>query len=166
VTLEQIFGFALAVMAMLIGVVGSVLPAIPGTPLIFLVALAHRFYFGNAGASNLVLAVLLLIMLLSLAIDFLFGMLGAKKLGATWRGVLGAVLGAIAGLFFGLPGLVLGPFLGALTFEMLGKREFNDAARAGVGAVIGLFVGAIGKLACAVAMTGIFSLNVVSRASG
>lgn len=162
-TLEQWIGLALALLIMLLGMVGSVLPGLPGTPLILLVAVIHRLYFGDAGASNWTIAALLGLTLFSLLLDFLAGVIGAKKLGATWRGVVGAVLGVMIGMFFSLPGLILGPFLCALIFEMLGKREFNDAARAGVGAMLGLFVGAIGKLSCGAAMIGIFLYSVLSR---
>ena len=55
-------------------------------------------------------------MILSLVLDFLASVVGAKKLGATWRGMLGAVVGATVGLFFSLPGLILGPLLGAFLF--------------------------------------------------
>ena len=146
---------------MCLGLAGSVLPGIPSTPLVMLVAIGHRLYFGPAGASNVALLIMGALMALSLLMDYLASMYGAKKLGATWRGVLGAVVGGLIGVFFNLPGLLLGPFLGALVFEMVGGREWKEAARAGLGAVIGLFVGAIGKLACCVAMMGLFAVNVI-----
>jgi uncharacterized protein YqgC (DUF456 family) len=161
VTAEQIIGLALALFLMCFGVAGSVLPGIPSTPLVMLVAIGHRLYFGSAGPSNVALLIMGALMALSLVMDYLASMYGAKKLGATWRGVLGAVVGGLIGIFFNLPGLLLGPFLGALVFEMVGGREWKEAARAGLGAVIGLFVGAIGKLACCVAMMGLFAANVI-----
>jgi len=146
---------------MCFGLAGSVLPGIPSTPLVMLVAIGHRLYFGPAGAGNAALLIMGALMAVSLVMDYLASMYGAKKLGATWRGVLGAVVGGLIGVFFNLPGLLLGPFLGALVFEMVGGREWKEAARAGLGAVIGLFVGAIGKLACCVAMMGLFAVNVI-----
>jgi len=146
---------------MCFGLAGSVLPGIPSTPLIFLVTSGHRLYFGAASASMLALIVLGALMVLSLAMDYLASMYGAKRLGATWRGVLGAVVGGMIGIFFSIPGIVLGPFLGALLFEMVGGREWKEAARAGLGAVIGLFVGALGKLACCVSMMGLFAASVI-----
>ena len=146
---------------MCLGLAGSVLPGIPSTPLVMLVAIGHRLYFGPTGAGNVALLIMGALMAVSLVMDYLASMYGAKKLGATWRGVLGAVVGGLIGVFFNLPGLLLGPFLGALVFEMLGGREWKEAARAGLGAVIGLFVGAIGKLACCVAMMGLFAVNVI-----
>jgi uncharacterized protein YqgC (DUF456 family) len=162
VTAEQIIGLVLALLVMFIGMAGSILPGIPSTPLVVLAAIAHRLYFGDASLSNWALAVLVALMLLSLVMDYVASMFGAKKLGATWRGVLGAVVGGVIGIFFALPGIILGPFIGALAFEMIGGREWKEAARAGLGAVIGLFVGALGKLACCALMMGLFAASVIS----
>ena len=162
-TAEQIIGLSLALLVMCFGLAGSVLPGIPSTPLVLLVAIGHRLWFGAAGASNLALVILGGLTALSLAMDYLASMYGAKRLGATWRGVLGAVVGGTIGMFFALPGILVGPFLGALLFEMMGGREWKQAAQAGLGAVIGLFVGALGKLACCVAMMGLFAFNVVMQ---
>jgi len=163
VTAEQIIGLSLALFFMCLGLAGSILPGIPSTPLVMAVAICHRLWFGAASASNLALLILSALMVLSLAMDYLASMYGAQKLGATWRGVLGAVVGALIGVFFNLPGIILGPFAGALLFEMAGGREWKAAARAGLGAMIGLFVGALGKLACCGAMMSLFGVNVITR---
>ena len=80
-----------------------------------------------------------------------------------WIYVVLLVVGGLIGLFFHIPGIVFGPFLGALSFEMIGGREWKEAARAGLGAVLGLFAGALGKLACCAAMMGLFAFNVVAQ---
>jgi len=162
-TAEQIVGLTLALIVMGVGLLGSILPGIPSTPLVMLAAIGHRLVFGDHSANNTVFVILLALMALSLVMDYLASMVGAKKLGATWRGVLGAVVGGLIGIFFALPGIILGPFIGATLFEMIGGREFQDAARAGVGAMVGLLVGAVGKLACCVAMMVLFAVNVVLR---
>src|SRR5438477_10662348 len=163
VTAERIIGLSLALLVMCFGLAGSVLPGIPSTPLVMLVAIGHRLWFGAAGASNLVLITLGVLMVVSLVMDYLASMYGAQRLGATWRGVLGAVVGGLIGIFFAFPGIIVGPFVGALMFEMMGGREWKQAARAGLGAVIGLFVGALGKLACCVAMMGLFAFSVIMQ---
>jgi uncharacterized protein YqgC (DUF456 family) len=165
VTTVEILGLLAALFVMSVGMAGSVLPAIPSTPLVVVAAVAHRLYFGEASASNLALALMIGLMLLSLLMDYLASMLGARKLGATWRGVMGAVIGGLVGLFFALPGIILGPFLGAALFELMGGRTWNDAARAGFGAVLGLLFGAVGKIACCVAMMVLFTFSVVMRAT-
>ena len=162
-SVEQGVGLALALIIMIIGLLGCVLPAIPGTPLVLIGAVAHRLYFGASSVNNWVLVALILLTLLSLLLDYLASTLGARKLGATWRGMLGAIVGAIVGLFFSLPGILLGPFLGALLFELLGGYEFKNALKAGVGAFLGLLAGALGKCAIAVVMITLFAANVVYR---
>lgn len=162
-TTEQMIGLGLTLLVMLLGLIGSILPALPGTPLVFLAAIGHRLYFGEASASNLVLGVLGGLMVISLIFDFMASALGAKKFGATWRGAVGAVIGGLVGLFFAIPGIILGPFLGAMLFEMLGDKEFKEAARAGLGASVGLLLGILGKFSIAVAMSILFAVNVVMR---
>jgi uncharacterized protein YqgC (DUF456 family) len=158
-------GFALAIIVMVVGLIGTVIPGIPGAPLILAAAVIHKIYFRDASASYFVLVALTLLTVLSLVLDFLGTMLGAKKLGATWRGIVGAMLGAIVGLFFNLPGLILGPIIGAFLFEFLAGREWKDSARAGVGALLGMALGALGKAVCCVLMIAIFSASVFLNSS-
>ena len=84
--------------------------------------------------------------------------MGAQRLGASSRAFWGAMIGAIVGMFFGLPGIILGPFLGAVVAELSGGRSVSDAGKAGLGAWIGTVVGAAAKLAIAFTMVGIFLL--------
>ncbi len=162
-SMEQMAGLALALIIMAIGMLGSILPGLPSTPIVLLAAVGHRMYFKETGPGTFVLILMLGVMLLSLVMDYFATMYGAKKLGATKRGIIGAALGALIGLFFSLPGLILGPFIGAFAFEMAGGRESREAARAGAGATLGLFAGALGKLACCLAMIGMFVINVFYR---
>lgn len=162
-TWEQIIGLSLALLVMLVALIGNVIPGIPGTPLALIAAVAHRLYFGQASINNTVLIVLILLAGLSLLFDFLGTALGARKFGATWRGVAGAVFGGLIGLFFSLPGIILGPFVGATLFEMIGDKEFKKAAKAGAGALIGLALGVFGKSAVCVVMIVLFAVNVIAR---
>jgi len=162
-SIEQIIGLVLALALMCVGLAGSVLPGLPGAPLVLAAAIAHRLYFGPAGASNLVLGLLVGLVLISLALDYAASLVGAKRFGATWRGVLGAALGGMIGLFLGPIGLVLGPFVGATALEALSGRDFKEASRAGAGAILGLLGGGVGKVACCLAMIGLFAVNVIVR---
>ena len=162
-TAEQIIGLSLALLVMCVGLAGSILPGIPSTPLVLITAIGHRLYFGETGPGNWVLIILAAITAFSLLVDYLASMYGAKKLGATWRGVFGAVVGGLIGIFFNLPGILLGPFIGAVVFEMAGGRKFKEAGRAGLGATLGLLGGAIVKLGCCMAMMGLFVWDVIQR---
>jgi uncharacterized protein YqgC (DUF456 family) len=158
-SMEEMFGLVIAGLVMFVGLIGSVLPGIPGAPLILVAAIVHKLIFKSDSASYFALGLIFFFTLLSLILDFLASTLGAKKMGATWRGVVGAMVGAIVGLFFNLPGIILGPIIGAFTFELIGGREWKESARAGAGAMIGFFLGALGKVMCCTAMIGIFFLS-------
>jgi uncharacterized protein len=161
---EQMAGLVLALLVMGLGVVGSVIPGVPSTPLILVAAVGHRWYFGLESASNLILLALGALTLFSIALDYLATIFGARRLGATWRGLVGGVLGLILGaVFFNIPGLLAGPFVGALLFEMAGGRELGPSARAGLGAVIGLVVGTLGRIGCGLVMAGLFVYSVLTR---
>lgn len=164
--MEQYIGLFLALVLMAGGLVGSVVPGIPGPPLVLGAAILHRLYFGPTGPSTAVLVLLAVMMVLSLALDYLASSVGARKLGATWRGVLGAAIGALLGFFAGPLGIVLGPFIGATLLEMAGGRELKEASKAGLGAFLGLVAGVVGKVACCVAMIGLFVVNVALRSFG
>jgi len=148
---------------MSVGVAGSILPGLPSTPVVLVAAIAHKLYFGPTGAAWWVLVILSVFTALSLVVDYVASVYGAKRLGATWRGAVGAIVGGLIGLFFSLPGVLLGPFVGAFLFEWARGREWKAASRAGVGATVGLLAGALGKLACCVAMMLLFTMNVVIR---
>lgn len=162
-TTEQVIGLILAMVVMSLGVAGSILPGLPSTPLVLIAAVAHKLYFGPTGVGWVVLTLLALFTALSLLMDYLATLVGARQLGATWRGTTGAVVGCLIGMFFSLPGILLGPFVGATVFELAGGRAFPESSRAGLGATLGLLAGAIGKVACCGAMMGLFAVNVIYR---
>jgi uncharacterized protein YqgC (DUF456 family) len=145
-----------AILLVLAGIAGSVLPALPGVPLVFAGLLLGAWidHFQKVGWFTLV--VLGLLTLLSFAVDFLATSMGAKRVGASKWAVAGSALGTLAGLFFGIPGLILGPFLGAVAGELIARRGQRQAVRSGFGAWVGLLVGTAGKLALIFAMVGIF----------
>jgi uncharacterized protein len=162
-TTVEIIGLSLALLVMLAGLICSILPGIPGIPVILAAVIGHRLYFGQHGVSNVVLIILAALTVISVLFDFLAGMFGANKFGATWRGALGAIVGGIIGLFFNLPGIILGPFIGATLFELLGDREMKMALKAGLGATVGLLAGVVGKFAIGVIMILLFATNVILR---
>lgn len=148
--------WTLAVALVAIGLVGIVLPAVPGTMLIFagLVLGAWADGFTRVGAGTLV--VLGVLAAASYAIDFGAAAVGARRLGASRRAMAGAALGTLFGLVFGLPGLIVGPFLGALLGELSATRDLARAGRMGVAAWIGFAIGVVVKVGVAFVMIGIF----------
>lgn len=162
-TLEQSAGLLLVFLIMGVGMVGCIVPGIPGTSLVFLAALGHRLYFGSESASLWVLALMAGIMLLSVALDYLASVVGAARFGASRKGMWGVIVGATLGLFFSLPGILIGPFLGALLFEWIGGQTFQKSARAGLGATVGMLAGAAAKIVCCGFMIVLFAVNVLWR---
>lgn len=148
----------LAAVMVLAGLAGSVLPALPGVPLVFggLLVAAWADDFQRVGWITLTL--LGLLTLLSFVIDFAATALGAKRVGATKLAIVGAALGTIAGLFLGIPGLIFGPFAGAVAGELISHGKVEQATRAGVATWVGLLFGTLAKLALAFTMLGVFLL--------
>ncbi|NTW62622.1 MAG: DUF456 domain-containing protein [Chlorobiaceae bacterium] len=138
------------------GFAGLVIPALPGIVLVFagllLAAWAENFEFIGP-ATIAVLSVLTIVAYLA---DFAAGALGAKKFGAGGYAVSGAAIGALGGMLFGVPGIIIGPFLGAVAGELMVRKDLRAAGLAGLGTWIGLAIGAAFKVAIAFAMLGIF----------
>jgi hypothetical protein len=147
----------LAALLVIAGIVGLVLPAVPGAAVIFagLVLAAWIEDFAYVGAG--ILSVLAVLVILTYVVDFAAGILGAKHFGASRRAMAGAMLGAVLGIFLGLPGLLLGPFVGAAIGEFSEQRHLGAAGRAGIGATLGLALGVAAKLALAFAMLAVFA---------
>lgn len=146
----------LAIILVCGGMVGIIFPALPGAPILYagLFAAAWAEDFTHVGAKTLV--VLGIMTIFTYVLDFLAGAFGAKRFGASRRAVIGATLGAIVGIFFGIPGILLGPFIGAVLGELSNRPDLKAAGLAGIGATLGLALGVAAKLALAFAMLGIF----------
>jgi uncharacterized protein YqgC (DUF456 family) len=108
-----------------------------------------------------VIVVLGVLTALALAIDIVATMLGAKRVGASRLAIVGAALGTLIGLFFSLPGLLVGPFVGALAGEWMHGRDMQHATRVGFGTWTGMLVGAVFKLMLTCVMLGVFVLSIV-----
>ncbi|HEX4667347.1 MAG TPA: DUF456 family protein [Chthoniobacterales bacterium] len=155
----ELFWWSVTLVLMAIGLIGTVLPILPGTTVIFAAAVIHRLMLGpEKGLGWLSILVLFGLTLASLAIDFVSAWFGARRFGATRWGRLGAFAGALVGVFFGLPGLLVGPVVGALAGEIAGGKQLVDAGRAGWGALLGNLAGMLGKLLIALAMVSWFLL--------
>jgi hypothetical protein len=149
------FLILLGIALIVLGLVGLALPAVPGTPLLFMGIVAIAAADGFARVSPITLFVLALLAFVSWALDYAVGILGARTAGASRWGVIGGAVGMVAGLPFGLPGLILGPALGATVLEYYKDPDFRRAARAGAGVFAGFVVGTVLKFTLAFMMLGI-----------
>jgi uncharacterized protein YqgC (DUF456 family) len=141
---------------MVTGVIGSVVPMLPGTPLIMVGAVVYAVAteFTPVGAGRL--AILGVLGLAGWAMEHLAGILGARRAGGSRAAVVGALVGAVIGLAFAPLGLLLGPIGGAIAGELLSGRDPVASVRTGVGTAIGVVVGIVAHVACAVTMVALF----------
>jgi uncharacterized protein len=143
------------------GLIGAVLPTLPGIPMIFggiwLVAAVDNYRHLGTGW----LIALGVLAAFGVLVDFIATSLGAKRLGASRAAVWGASLGTLIGMFFGLPGLVLGPFLGALIGELASSRSLLRSAHVGLGTWLGLLFATLLKLVISLVMVGLFGFLMV-----
>ena len=141
------------------GFSGLLLPIVPGAPLLLLGLLfgAWAEDFSYIGIWTLLL--LAIMAALTYIVEFAASILGVKKYGGSKRAMVGAALGGFAGLFLGIPGILFGPFVGAVIGELSLQRSLDEASRAGFGTVVGLALGVAGKLAIGITMIGLFLLK-------
>lgn len=157
----QLLWWLITIVLFAVGLIGSVLPIVPGTTIIGAAVVIHRVMLGSGkSVSWWIVSLVISLVLASYAIEFAAGYLGAKRFGATKWGAWGAAAGGIAGLFFGLPGLVFGPILGAVGFEFFNGRRMVAAGKAGWGTLLGNIAGMIAKLLIAFAIIALFLANV------
>jgi uncharacterized protein YqgC (DUF456 family) len=144
--------WTLSVLLILAGVAGSVLPALPGAPLILVAAVLHRWLLPGR-VSLWTIAALAVLAALSVVVDAVCGVLGVRRFGGGRWAMLGAGFGAAAGLFFGPLGLFAGAILGAALCEMaFDRKALYDALKSGVGAGLGMLAGTFLRLGLALFM--------------
>jgi uncharacterized protein YqgC (DUF456 family) len=155
--MEQSLVILITVFLFSAGLIGSVLPMLPGSPLILLGAFIYAWYTDFTVITWGVLLILFALTLLSQMVEYLATIIGAKKYGASRWGVAGAVAGGLIGFFAGgVLGIIAGPFIGALAGELLYGRTISTSMKIGFGTLVGFIGGAIGKLIIALAMVGVF----------
>jgi uncharacterized protein YqgC (DUF456 family) len=153
--------WAVAVILVGVGIVGIVLPALPGTILIFAGLLVGAWADDFMRVGPLMLVLIAIIGIATYGVDFVASALGAKHLGASKRAMAGAALGTVLGLFLGLPGIIAGPFLGAIAGELTVHRDWKRVGKAGLAAWIGFVIGTGVKVALAFLMIGLFAAAFV-----
>jgi uncharacterized protein YqgC (DUF456 family) len=141
---------------LVVGLLGTVAPFLPGTPLIVLGALVHAVATGWHPITVGRLAILAALAALGHLLHYLAGALGARHAGGGAWAVAGALVGGVVGLFFGLPGLLLGPPLGAISGQLLKSRNLAASVRTGIAAFVGMVAGAVANFAIGVTMIALF----------
>lgn len=138
------------------GLAGLLLPLLPGAPLLFLGLLLCAWAEDFRYVGLWTLMVLAGMASLTYLVEFLATALGARRYGGSGRAMTGAALGGVVGMFLGIPGVLAGPFIGAMLGELSLRQSLGEAGRAGFGTVVGMAVAAGGKLAIGIAMAGLF----------
>jgi len=153
--------YVLAALLMLGGLAGSVLPVLPGIPMVFGGVWLAAAVDGYRHLGLWWLLVIGAIGAVGVIVDFVAGTLGAKRVGASPRALWGAAIGTLVGLFFGIPGLLFGPFIGAVLGELASGTSVLRSAHVGVGTWLGLLFGTLLKLVLSFLMVGLFGVAML-----
>jgi len=145
-----------SVALIVVGLVGTVLPALPGTLFVLggIVLGAWIDDFTRVGWVIVTLASVLA--LLAWVLDYVAGLLGAKKAGASRQAIVGAALGTVAGIFMGLIGVLFMPLVGAALGEFIARNDHQRALKVGVATWLGIMAGLVSKVVIAFMMVGLF----------
>jgi uncharacterized protein YqgC (DUF456 family) len=144
-----------AVLLIAVGVAGTVLPALPGIPLVFGGVLLAAWIDDFQRIPGWVVGVLAVLAVIGVAVDYLAAAVSARRVGASRQGIIGAAIGTVAGIFSGLWGLLFMPLVGAAIGEFLAHRDALRAGKVGIATWFGLLIGTAVKLAVAFTMVGI-----------
>lgn len=146
------FLLALSIVLILIGIIGCLVPVLPGPPISYAGILVLHFTRYAEFSRNLLIILGIVAAIVTL-LDYFVPIWGTKKFGGSKYGIRGATVGLIIGLFFGPPGIIMGPFLGAFIGEMIFKDDFKYALKAGFGSLLGFLTGIGLKLAASFTIT-------------
>jgi uncharacterized protein len=157
--------WTISVLLIVIGIVGTVLPALPGIIFVFggitLAAYAEDF----TRISGWTIGVLAILTVIGWVLDYVAGLMGAKKAGASKLAIIGAAIGTVAGIFMGLVGVLFMPLVGAAIGEYIYLKDHPEALRragkVGVATWLGLLAGMIGKVVIVFVMLGIFAVALL-----
>ena len=159
----DLFLYVLAAALIVGGLAGAILPVLPGVPMIFggiwLAAAADEYRHLGWGW----LVAIGVVAALGIAVDFIAGSLGAKKIGASPRALWGAGIGTTIGMFFGLPGLLIGPFAGAVIGELWSGKSILRSAHVGVSTWFGMLLGIVAKVVLSFLMIGMAGVALLFR---
>lgn len=151
-----------AALLIVAGVVGTLVPAFPGVLAVFGGMLLGAWIDGFRRIGWITITVLALLTALALLADVAGGVLGAKRVGASRLALLGAAIGSVVGLFYGLAGILLAPFFGAAAGELITRGKLAQAARVGVGTWIGFALTLVARVIIVLAMLLLFMVRLIA----
>ena len=144
--MEPAIIYAIAAVIVVVGVAGTVLPVIPGAALVFagLLMAAWADQFTRVGWIGM--GIIGALGALAFVADWISTLLGARRVGASPQALVGATVGGVVGIFLGIPGMILGPFIGAVGGELLARGRLAQAGKVGLGTWLGLVASAVLKI--------------------
>jgi hypothetical protein len=145
------------------GLVTSILPVVPGSLIVWLGVIVHKLWMGEASVTWKIVILTGVITLIGQLTDFVMGVWGARRFGASWKGAIGAFVGAGIGFFIPPPllWLIVGPIVGAIIGELVAGRSFFDGGKAGVGTVLGGLLAFALKFGLSVCVVALFALDLL-----
>src|SRR5262249_22616051 len=152
----SLWWWVLAIALIVAGVIGTVLPVLPGAALVFVGMLLAAWIDDFQRIGWITLLILGTLTGVVFVIDVVAASMGAKRVGASRLALVGAAIGTVVGLFMGIVGILIAPFLGAFIGELIARGEIEPAARVGFGTWLGMVIGALAKIAVVLAMLGVF----------
>ena len=154
-------GWVMSVLLIVLGLAGTVLPALPGPALVLagIVVGAWIDDFTRVGAVTV--AVVAVLAALAWLLDYLAGLMGARRAGASRQALIGATLGTVAGLFMGFVGVFVMPFVGAIAGEYLAQRDHGRALTVGLYTWVGIMLGLVAKVVLSLVMVGVFVIALL-----
>lgn len=159
--MTDVLWWTLTVALIVIGVAGTVLPALPGVAFVLAGVVLGAWIDDFTRVGALPVAVCAVLAALAFVLDHVAGLLGAKKAGASRQAVAGAAIGTVAGLFMGLVGVLFMPLVGAAVGEYLAARDHRRAAHVGAATWLGIMAALVAKVVIAFVMIGVFVAALV-----
>lgn len=153
--------WTLSVLLIVIGLAGTVLPALPG-PALVLAGIALAAWIDDfTRVGGLTLALIAGLAVLAWVLDAVAGLLGAQRVGASRPALIGAAIGTVVGLFMGLVGVLFMPFVGAVAGELMARRDEMRALQVGLGTWVGIMLGLLAKVVLSLVMVGVFVVALI-----
>ena len=140
----------------LAGLAGTVLPLLPGTLLVWIGLVLGAWIDDFTRVNISTVAIISVLAIVAWGLDFVAGLMGAKRAGASKLALIGAAIGTVVGIFMGLVGVLFMPLVGAAVGEYWAQRDQQRAAKVAFATWLGLMLGMVAKVALSFVMVGVF----------